>query len=347
MPLVELSLAVGWKWRGGAAERTNYLGRDCIRLPGGAPVLLPYPRLTMADGVLEMDVAVTAGRSFPGLAWRVRGDTYESFYVRPHQVVNPDSIQYTPVFNAQSAWQLYHGPGYWATVNFPLEGWFTLRTCFAGSRGEAYVVDMEHPALAFGGLKVPARDGGIGILPGGLDLHIARLAYDPAPPTLRGRAPRTKVERGRVPTWLVSDAFREVEIPRSSLTAAMLAARAWTPLKAEPTGLVNLARLNGITDGRNTVFARTTITATTAGTRAMDLGFSDRAVVFLNGRPLFAGDDTYRSRDYRFLGSIGYHDTIYLPLDRGANDLVVGVAESFGGWGIQARFQDPSGITFA
>ena len=60
-------------------------------------------------------------------------------------------------------------------------------------------------------------------------------------------------------------------------------------------------------------------------------------VVFLNGERLFRGSDGYRSRDYRFLGSIGWYDTVYLPLDEGENELLVAVSEDFGGWGIQAR----------
>jgi hypothetical protein len=52
-----------------------------------------------------------------------------------------------------------------------------------------------------------------------------------------------------------------------------------------------------------------------------------------------------RSRDYRFLGSIGWYDTIYLPLVAGDNELVVAVSEDLGGWGLQARFPDPSGLT--
>jgi len=104
--------------------------------------------------------------------------------------------------------------------------------------------------------------------------------------------------------------------------------------------------VNGLTDERNTVFARTNIHSRQAQTKALELGFSDRAVVYLNGRALFRGNDTYRSRDYRFLGSIGYFDTLFLPLVEGVNELVVAVSEMFGGWGIQARFPDPAGVTF-
>ena len=79
---------------------------------------------------------------------------------------------------------------------------------------------------------------------------------------------------------------------------------------------------------------------TGAGAKAVQLGFSDRAHVYLNGAALYGGDATYRSRDYRFLGSIGWHDTVYLPLEQGDNELVVAVSEDFGGWGVQARVVD-------
>ena len=80
--------------------------------------------------------------------------------------------------------------------------------------------------------------------------------------------------------------------------------------------------------------------------RVLEIGFSDRVVVYLNGRALFRGNDTYRSRDYRFLGSIGFWDALFLPLLEGDNELVVAVSETFGGWGVQARFPDPTGIDF-
>jgi hypothetical protein len=103
---------------------------------------------------------------------------------------------------------------------------------------------------------------------------------------------------------------------------------------------VNLARLAGIRDGRNTVLARTTIRSEREQTVGLQLGFSDRAAVYLAGRLLYRGDDAYRSRDYRFLGSIGYWDTVYLPLAHGDNELTVAVSEDFGGWGVQARLPD-------
>ena len=48
------------------------------------------------------------------------------------------------------------------------------------------------------------------------------------------------------------------------------------------------------------------------------------------------------NRDYRFLGSIGWWDSVFLPLQAGRNELVVAVSEDLGGWGVQARFADVS-----
>jgi hypothetical protein len=273
----------------------------------------------------------------------------ESFFVRPHQVGNPDAVQYTPVFNGVSAWQLYHGPGFWAPISFPLDDWFRIRVAFAGSRAEVYVGDEEEPALEVGDLKLPARPGRVGVSVGGPAIHLARFGFDaggsvalrePAP------APVAPLE-GIVPAWWVSDAFSEAELAGAlALDPGLVAVRTWSRLPSEPSGLVDLARVNGLREGKNTTLARTTIHSECRKTVPLELGFSDRVIVFLEGAALYRGDDTYRSRDYRFLGSIGYYDTLYLPLAEGENELVVAVSGDFGGWGVQARLPDAAGITF-
>ncbi len=318
---------------------TDHLARPAIRFDERTPTVVPVGDLSITDGTIQIELALSGERAFPGLAWRIDGSTYKSFFVRPHQSGNPDSVQYTPVFNDVSGWQLYTGSGFWNSIDLPIGRWFTLRVCFAGDRGEAYVDDLDTPALVFSRLRVPVATGGIGLLPGGTGAHFAQFSYDSAVPILRGAPPPVhELQPGTVPGWSISNIVAEGVAPA--------AARTWTYLSVEPSGLANLARVHPLGTTLNTVFARTTIVAQSEGLRALDLGFSDRAVVFLNGRPVFAGRDDYRSRDYRFLGSIGYWDTIFLPLEQGDNELIVAVSESFGGWGVQARFAEPSGISF-
>lgn len=316
-----------WDW--GAVERreATLRGRACLALDGVGSVLAD---VELADGTIEAELAVAAERSFHGLVWRHGGVHHESFFVRPHQVGNPDAIQYSPAFHGISSWQLYHGDGFWAPVRFPLEEWFTIRVVFQGPRAEMYVGDRERPCLV-ATLRV---DGGgrFGLSVGGPGLRLARFEWSEETTFASTPLPAAPPAPGVLREWEVSAAF-----PERELEAALATEPAWTEIAAEPSGLLDLARVQALENDRNTVLARTTIAADEAGPRLLELGFSDRAVVYLDGRPLFRGDDSYRSRDYRFLGSIGWHDALYLPLRAGENELVVAVSEDFGGWGVQAR----------
>ncbi len=317
-----------WDWGEVERREATFLGRGCLAIDGVGPVLADAE---LADGTVELDLAVPAGRSFHGILWRARGSSYESFFVRPHQVGNPDAIQYTPAFYGVSSWQLYHGEGFWAPVTFPLDEWFTIRVVFERARAEFFVGDLETPALV-SELRTGPGPGRVGLLAGGPGLRVSRFECDTAR-SFRGQ-PRESVplRPGVLRSWEVSEAF-----PEGELAQALESDHTWTAVDAEPTGLLDLARVQGIRDGQNTVLARTRISSPRPETRLLELGFSDRAVAYLDGRPIFRGDDSYRSRDYRFLGSIGWYDALFLPLREGENELVVAVSEDFGGWGVQAR----------
>jgi hypothetical protein len=103
--------------------------------------------------------------------------------------------------------------------------------------------------------------------------------------------------------------------------------------------------LQGLREGKNTVFARLTIQAERDQIKKIRFGFSDSVKVYVNDQLLFGGNDLYRSRDYRFLGTIGLFDEVYLPLKKGDNELWLAVTESFGGWGIKGLIEDMSGIS--
>ena len=169
------------------------------------------------------------------------------------------------------------------------------------------------------------------------------------PPALRGKAPEPIVsEPGTVATWKVSDPFKESSLEgQLELPEDLAAGHEWTELPAEPGGITNLARVVVNAGGNNTVWARLDLHAEKATTRAFHFGFSDRVRVYWNGRLLFSGDDTYMSRDYRFLGTIGEFDTLYLPFEEGKNQLLVAVSEDFGGWGIRGRFDSLEGLEWA
>jgi hypothetical protein len=166
-------------------------------------------------------------------------------------------------------------------------------------------------------------------------------------PALKGRTerPRTAPD-GAVMNWQISDPFAEQAMENLlEITQSLKSELTWAALKSEPTGLANLSRVSVLTREANTVFARITVISDRAQTKTLAFGYSDRLRLFLNDRLLYTGNNGYRTRDYRYLGTIGYFDAITLPLQKGRNELWFAVSESFGGWGVQAAFEDTDGIT--
>ena len=53
--------------------------------------------------------------------------------------------------------------------------------------------------------------------------------------------------------------------------------------------------------------------------------------MFLNSKPIYAGNNTIGSREPNFLGLLNAdNDSVYLPLKKGENELVLAVTEFFG-----------------
>jgi hypothetical protein len=96
--------------------------------------------------------------------------------------------------------------------------------------------------------------------------------------------------------------------------------------------------------GKNTRFARLSVHSDRAESKLLKIGYSDSVRVFVNGELHYAGDNTYQSRDYRYLGTIGLFDTVALPLHAGDNEILIAVTEAFGGWGVMAEFENLDGI---
>ncbi|MES1240983.1 MAG: hypothetical protein ABUT39_05130 [Acidobacteriota bacterium] len=342
-----------WKINAVESRVEDHLGRRSLYLKNGNAFVADA---RFADGSLEFDVAFTRSRGFVGGIWRVQdAKNVEEFYLRPHQSGNPDATQYTPVFNGVSGWQLYHGERYTVAIEHRFDEWTHMKILFAGTTAEIYVGDMAKPVLVVDDLKRSierVEAGSVGVSSGvGAPAWFSNFSFSPEAPRLQARAPAARTPpdttpEGTIPSWQVSDVFAERDLDgRTALGPEELTGRRWTRLETESSGLANLARLNGINPVRNTVLARKTIVSEREQIVRLDFGFSDRVRVYLNGRLLFRGADAYQSRDYRFLGSIGYFDSLWLPLAKGGNELLMAVSEDLGGWGIQAKLEDLAGIT--
>jgi hypothetical protein len=343
-----------WTVLAGDVKLESHLGKEAALFRDGAIALRD---LDFENGTIEFDVATTGQRSFIGVAFRIeeRGE-YEHFYLRPHNSGRFDAMQYTPVFNGVSAWQLY--PEYNASIEIPYDQWLHVRMVVSGSNLKVYFGEAAEPTLDVDRLRHGRAHGAVAILANfpAAEEHenlyptaFADFEVHPDESPAAYEDVFTPAPERFIRRWAVSTAIQAPEGPVTELPADLMEDReGWTIALAEASGLVNLARYRAIPEGadRGMILARIVIRSDSAQVKKLNFGFSDQGSIFLNGRILFSANNTYRSRSQRYLGVVTVdNDAIYLPLQEGENELVIAVSESFGGWGLIGRFADLDRIT--
>ena len=340
-----------WTLRGDVTLGTH-LGREALRFRNGAATLRG---VDFTDGTIEYEVTTTGDRSFVGVAFRIQESRidYENFYLRPHQTGRFDAMQYTPVRNGLAAWQLY--PEYNASHEIPRDSWLHVRLVVAGRRMEVYLGGGEQPAQVIEDLRLDGAGGGISLLayfPAAVERQgfyptaYSNVVVRPGEAVENPALERPEPGPEMVAAWSLSPSFEASELPLREIPSELPSAP-WTLARADEKGRLNLAEHRAFPSGaeHGTVLARVTLRSEEARPVPLDFGFSDRASIFLNGELLFSGDNSYRSRSLRYLGVMTIdNDTLVLPLEKGDNELLFAVTESFGGWGLTARLPDRVGV---
>ena len=129
----------------------------------------------------------------------------------------------------------------------------------------------------------------------------------------------------------------------------------WSTIQAERRGLINLTRRYGSlprrndgTSQRRIVWLKTTLRADREWNYRLNLGFANEVWVFLNGQILYLDKNFYDEpsmKKPRARVSIE-NCSFNLPLKTGDNELLIGVANNFFGWGIVARLDDNRGVSY-
>jgi len=341
----------------GQAKPVDYQGRKSLFLDGGAAVLKDFE---LRDGIVDVDVSTPASRGFFGIQFRIanEGANSEWVYLRQHKSGYPDAMQYTPVLNTGLNWQLYNGPGFTGAVEIPKDVWFHLRLEVAGSQARLFVKDMEKPALVMNDLKSGVQKGQVGlyVLTGATYFSNFQIRSTPDVPWERHLP---SMPSGTLTKWSLSPSYdalqRNLEQPLSTSEMENIH---WQEVEAEPPGLVVIyryreaphLRVSFASDfskrlepqpGIKLVYARTSIDSDREQVKKLYLGYSDDVSVFLNGRILFRGRSAQNFRDPGFLGIVNpENDTVYLPLKKGSNELVLALSELGDGWGFICRVVD-------
>lgn len=323
----------------------KFKGKKGIALKGR----LDLKQLVMKDGTIEVDLNFPAKRNFPGVYFRTRQKSYEEFYVRPHQSGNPDACQYSPVFYGTAAWQLYHGEGFGTKLELTADTWHHLKIVVKSNSAEVYWDEDPSPILV-AKLLTGAKEGRIAISGGAEYVHFANFQFTPAAPQTQFAEPipdLLALKRSEVRFWQVSRVVNDSLVwGKTELDPNWLRGFRWRSQSPQYKNILNLAEFGARTEFANTIMCRLEVQATKAGPYLLELGYSDDIQVYCNGQILYRGTNQFRSRDYRYLGTIGYFDGVYLPLKAGKNDIVITVRERFGGWGLMGKWANSEGIRY-
>jgi hypothetical protein len=301
------------------------------------------------NGTIEVDVEGTTGLG-PSIGFHRRdAATYELFYVRPQPecATKPDCVQYAPVTKNVLLWDIYPGPQ--AAARYVMGQWNHVKLVVSGRRLRVWV-NGGAPALDVTRLEGDAHEGAIVLQGTGFLANVkvtpdAVEGLDPSP----GADPTAKDTR-YLRHWSVSPVAALAEGAQPDFAARPMATTAWTPLPAEAGGLVNISRRYGLPEGRSLVWLRTSIRATAKTEKRAAIGWNDEVWVFVNGKQVYADVNAYMKPELRKKpdGRLSLENGAFsLPLEAGDNDIVVGVANAFFGWGLMLRLDDVMGVTLA
>lgn len=348
--------ASAWETYGRGAEFTTHLGQKSLYITGDNATatgsnIISVKGQTFANGTIEYDIAFTEQTRFTSIHFRRANEkNSEHFYLRGFWAKDPNintAIQYSAILNGVNIWDL--SGDFQSKANLKPKEWNHVKLVVKDGQFLAYVNDMNTPAL-----YVPQMDGDWASGRIGFDgtAYLANLKISPdATAGLAGKGHDFSAHDSRyLRNWQVSQptAFplgREVvaeDLPQENT--------AWSDIKAERLGTVNLSRKFGATPRgeRRLVWLKTTITASKEQVRKLDFGFSDEVWIYLNGQPFHVDKNIYNTPQMKTpRGRCSLENSsLQLPLKEGKNEVLIGVSNFFFGWGIVARLDDVEGLEY-
>jgi len=329
----------------------DHQGRRALHLTKG----FGYVRgLALQNGAIDADLAFDPDGAFVGLAFRVESeDAYELFFIRNGISGKRQALQYTPSFLGANQWQIYNVPTYAGPGTFSYDQWFHVKIVFAGVEAKLFLNNATEPSLVIPDLKHGYSTGSIGFWGQQGGGYISNVTYTPDNAVYH-IPHKDDYLPGTLTDWELSEILDAGEKDAESYPDTR--ALRWEKVKAENPGMVVIARYRRDPNvlppddepgshtpidrvpGSKFVFARATIHSDKQVLRKMNLAYSDEVVVYLNGQPIYEGNNSFGSRQDGYLGLLNPdNDAVYLPLKKGDNELVLAVIEFFGGWGFMCR----------
>ena len=331
------------EWYVDNAERASdvrfseFAGRRGMWLRNNTQVIRKGVEFT--DGTIEFDVAPMEKGNFVAVIFRRASMTnHENIYLRVHRSGLYNALQYAPRINGSSTWQLY--PEFNSTIDLPRNQWTRVRVEVAGSKLAVFINGGEKPVLTVPRLRGPAKTGTVGFWgrvndkPAEWAAALTNISIRPAQPASSGETLPSQTA-GTITDWEFVGPYpatTEMKYDAESI-------KGWKRLEVEENGLVNLNRQFAAVRGSRTALLRTIINSAETRSARLEIGYSDEVKIFLNGDPVYQGNNGFESRHPEYMGFVkpGF-ENVYLRLRPGRNELVIALTDDQRfGWGITAR----------
>lgn len=297
------------------------------------------------DGIIEVDISVSPKKSLTGISFRGdRDETCENIYLRVPLSGRDDAIQYAPFFHNEDYWQLY--PEHQARYVYPDTGWVHMKIVVKGNTAQLFINTDTIPALVVDHLRTRNPSGRIGLWCLS-EQRFSNFSYTPLPATPFTTIPERK-ETGLVTSYQLSQAFT-IDKKTKTLAYPTDQTLRWDTVVTEEDGLLNIGKYrfkktSGMFEqnSNDLVWIKMDLSSTTAFTKKMNLDFTNRIWVFLNGQILYHGDHSYRLKGPFYKGLIDKNfmaDALFLPLQKGKNELMIGISSVANGWGLISKME--------
>jgi hypothetical protein len=336
-----------WTFQPGKIEFLDYKGRRAMKLsPGSGPAILKD--IVFKDGTIEYDVEPVS-TEFANEIFFHRKDEKEQeiVYLRVQKIGNPfanEGVQYCPYFDGVNMWDMY--PQYQSPAPAKAGEWNHMKLVISGKQMHVFV----NNTLV---LRIPKLEGRE--IEGSIAFEGASVIsnVEIKPGETEGLAPEegidlTKHEANYIRHWAVTqptllpvgaDPTAAVDLPKNDAFNGKA--------EAETAGLVSLTRQFGTNEKRRIAWLRSVITTKEAMKTNLQLGFSDEIWVYLNNQLTYVDKNLFMENMRKYPdGRLSVQNgSVMLNLKQGANDLMIGIANDFYGWGMIARLETTEGIT--
>jgi len=323
------------QWQIQRGELVDYMGQKALK--GSAEL----KDLIFGNGVIEFDMNFTGQRGFAGINFRMQSPTNgEHFYIRPHKSNQVDALQYTPIVNGVSSWQLYNGNGYTATANLPPNEWLHIKLELLGSQGRIFLGNSDTPALVMNYLQHGVSEGAVSLFaPMDGSVHYANFTYSQTNDLNFEPAEKQFLPAGIIENWQLSQPMPFNKVDMNAHPKKQELDLVWQDVHCDLTGLVDIGKFTPRSGPEpDIIFAKTIIKSDKDENRLFTYGYSDAIQIFVNGQLVASSQGYFRQRDPGFQGIAGLFDAVSLPLKKGENEIMIQITETFGGWGFY--FQD-------